>query len=269
MRFFSTGMRLFLLISLTVTLAWVPAYGMNQLPAGEMDVYDFSGKQQSEVEDEKMKIFKMKIYSFAGVEMLQLRELADELGWALDYVPGKKETIIRKDNFSLSLRGIGSLSMDIWDMVEGEAAGEDAPLLIKEGRTYLSLRRAGEFLEQMGEEILVAGFYTDRSSYKKDDKITAHMRLYNFTSESIRLNFGSGQRYDLYLLQDDEEIWRWSDDKFFTMALVFKELEPGEGLSYDLDLEFQPDTGEYILGGELATIPERIKLGGAFITFED
>ena len=66
---------------------------------------------------------------------------------------------------------------------------------------------------------------------------------------------------DLYLLQDDEEIWRWSDDKFFTMALVFKELEPGEGLSYDLDLEFQPDTGEYILCGELATIPKRIKLG--------
>ena len=35
------------------------------------------------------------------------------------------------------------------------------------------------------------------------------------------------------------------------------------------DLEFQPDTGEYILCGELATIPERIKLGGALITFED
>ena len=77
-------------------------------------------------------------------------------------------------------------------------------------------------MEQMGEEILVAGFYTDRSSYKKDDKITAHMRLYNFTSESIRLNFGSGQRYDLYLLQDDEEIWRWSDDKFSPWPLYLK-----------------------------------------------
>ena len=59
----------------------------------------------------------------------------------------------------------------------------------------------------------------------------------------MRLNFGSGQRYDLIYYRIRKKSWRWSEDKFFTMALVFKELEPGGGLSYNLDLEFQPDAG--------------------------
>lgn len=264
-RYLPIGMVLVLVTALVIISGGVSAYGLVQNPVGEIDGAEFSGiKQQSGVEDKNMKILAMRIYNFAGVEMLQLRELADELDWTLTYTPEKK-TVIRKKGFSFTLDNDNNLS---W--TTGATAAEDVGgLLIKDGRTYLSLSKAGELLEQMGEELLLTGLYTDKSVYKKDDNIKVLLCLYNFTSRTMRLNFGSGQRYDLYLLQDKEEIWRWSEDKFFTMALVFKELEPGGGLSYNLDLEFQPDAGEYILGGELATIPEPIDSGEILIKIEE
>ena len=117
----------------------------------------------------------------------------------------------------------------------------------------------------MGEGMIITSLYTDQSVYRTDEKITAHLRLYNFTDKSIRLNFGSGQRYDLYLTQGDEELWRWSDDKFCTMALIYKEIEAGESLEYDLELEPGLSPGEYILAGKLATLPEAMELNEVMI----
>ena len=99
-RYLPIGMVLVLVTALVIISGGVSAYGLVQNPVGEIDGAEFSGiKQQSGVEDKNMKILAMRIYNFAGVEMLQLRELADELDWTLTYTPEKK-TVIRKKGFS-------------------------------------------------------------------------------------------------------------------------------------------------------------------------
>ncbi|MDA2933765.1 BsuPI-related putative proteinase inhibitor [Acidobacteria bacterium AH-259-D05] len=47
----------------------------------------------------------------------------------------------------------------------------------------------------------------------------------NMTSSPIPFTFSSTQQYD-FLIQDDsgQQLWKWSDDKFFAMMMVEKEL---------------------------------------------
>jgi len=47
------------------------------------------------------------------------------------------------------------------------------------------------------------------------------LEITNNGSETVRLNFNSGQQFDFYILGPEEiELWRWSDDKAFTEALT-------------------------------------------------
>jgi uncharacterized protein YndB with AHSA1/START domain len=81
------------------------------------------------------------------------------------------------------------------------------------------------------------------------------IRAYNISGEKLTLYFNSGQSYDLYLFRDNDEIWRWSEGKFFTMAIVSREIEPGEKLSYEVEIPVSGlEVGQYILTGELTTI---------------
>lgn len=243
----------FVVIMVMLFMALFPAFAVKGLEdnpllgAGGLYIEEYFGKKQEGGVEYK----EMKIFNYEGLEMIQLRELADELDWTLIYEPAKREIRVRKGPISYSL----STNED--HFLPG---GGDRVLLIKEGRTYLSLEGVRKLLEHLGEELVLTGLYTGQDLYKKGDNITAHLRLYNYTDEDIRLDFPSGQRYDLYLWQDQQEVWRWSEGKFFTMALIFKEIKAGESLVYDLDLDISLEPGEYILGGELATIPERIKL---------
>jgi len=246
----SFKLRIIFIIIGIIYILLVPAVFANELDAtlsGEIDSL-ISENQNSGVENNKMKI-----YNLAGIEMIQLRDLAEEAGWSLYYDSVKKEIFINNNGQPFSLETLNT-----------DSKGEES-IIIREGRTYLPIGIVREVLQEMGEGMIITSLYTDQSVYRTDEKITAHLRLYNFTDKSIRLNFGSGQRYDLYLTQGDEELWRWSDDKFFTMALIYKELEAGESLEYDLELEPGLSPGEYILAGKLATLPEAMELNEVMI----
>ena len=60
-------------------------------------------------------------------------------------------------------------------------------------------------------------------------KMTARLTLRNTTDKPITLQFASGQRYDLELRNEKGEVvYRWSDDKAFTMSLGQEVIGPGE-----------------------------------------
>ena len=61
---------------------------------------------------------------------------------------------------------------------------------------------------------------TDKMSYSVDESIIITLKIFNYTEEDIAFHFNTGQRYD-FTIEDEEgsEIWRWSEDKMFTMAL--------------------------------------------------
>ena len=109
---------------------------------------------------------------------------------------------------------------------------------------------------------MIVSLNLDRKVYNKNEEIIAHIRTINISEETINLDFSSGQKYDLYIKDNGEEIWRWSEGKFFTMALDRVEIKPGKKLSYDINIpsEIELLPGSYTLSGELSTIKSPVQL---------
>ncbi|QLG62151.1 BsuPI-related putative proteinase inhibitor [Halorarum salinum] len=74
----------------------------------------------------------------------------------------------------------------------------------------------------------------------------------NAGGDAVELPFSDGQRAEFVAERGDEEVWRWSDDRGFTMALGSEELAPGEAVSYDATFP-SPDAGEYEVRAWLTT----------------
>ena len=61
---------------------------------------------------------------------------------------------------------------------------------------------------------------TNKMSYSVGEPIKMTLKIFNYTEEEITFHFNTGQRYD-FIIEDEEgsEIWRWSQNMMFTMAL--------------------------------------------------
>ena len=68
---------------------------------------------------------------------------------------------------------------------------------------------------------------TDKMSYSVGEPIKITLKIFNYTEEEITFHFNTGQRYD-FIIEDEEgsKIWRWSEDKMFTMVLGEEILGP-------------------------------------------
>lgn len=194
----------------------------------------------------------LRIYKIEGKEMIQLREIADRYNWSLAFNSEEKSIIIRGNGKIIHL--------SLEEKTLNKRHLSDTPV-IKDGRTYLSIDNLQRLIDEIEEGlVLLTGLYTDNSNYRVDEEITAHIIAYNLSNDEINLDFSSGQRYDLAIYQGDEEVWRWSEGRFFTMALARETLKPGESLKYDLQIPIDLDPGEYILSGKLTTINSAIDL---------
>jgi hypothetical protein len=60
----------------------------------------------------------------------------------------------------------------------------------------------------------------DKISYSVGEPIKMALKVFNYTKEDINFQFNTSQRYD-FIIEDEEgnEIWRWSQDRMFAMAL--------------------------------------------------
>lgn len=77
-------------------------------------------------------------------------------------------------------------------------------------------------------------FVKDNDVYKMKIKIT------NNSDKEVVINHTSGQKYDFILLDNKKEaVYKWSDGRFFTMALIDTTIAAGETVEFteDLDLE--------------------------------
>jgi|GEM_PF-910925 len=80
----------------------------------------------------------------------------------------------------------------------------------------------------------------------------------NTTNEQIALLFSDGQRMEVVLNKNGEEVYRWSSGKAFTQAIEQVNLAPGESWEYSANDELEVDPGRYdfeawITAGELET----------------
>ncbi|MFP4017540.1 MAG: BsuPI-related putative proteinase inhibitor [Halanaerobiales bacterium] len=242
---------LFIIIAVVYIFTVTSAYAIETTDQSRQFGEDnFRGKQIG------VELLKMRIYNFEGREMFKLRDLAEKCGWSIQYDSISKEITLINNGKSMVLDLDQRLSKDV---------------KLIEGRSYLSIEKARDVFEEVGENTkLITGLYTDQEEYMTGNPVTAHIRVYNMSKESIKLDFSSGQRYDLYLERDNKEIWRWSDGKFFTMALARVEIEAGDSMEFDVEIDTDKDAdltpGKYILSGELAIIGSAIELNDITIT---
>ncbi|MBM7615195.1 BsuPI-related putative proteinase inhibitor [Alkaliphilus hydrothermalis] len=73
-----------------------------------------------------------------------------------------------------------------------------------------------------------------RAIYEKQDEgIDVDFKLINTTREAKEITFPSGQQFEMIIVDDGgEEVYRFSEGRFFTMAMTSKQLQPGEVLHW-------------------------------------
>ena len=70
---------------------------------------------------------------------------------------------------------------------------------------------------------------TDKAVYRPGQPIRITFEVFNHTPTPVRFDFTSSQRYDIVIEdQQGKEIWRWSADRMFTMALGQETLGPAK-----------------------------------------
>jgi hypothetical protein len=91
--------------------------------------------------------------------------------------------------------------------------------------------------------------------------LQATFTIKNATSSPIPFTFSNSQQYD-FLIQDDsgQELWEWSDDRFFAMMIVEKELGQEPWVYRErlpaVNREGHPlPEGQYTLRARLTSIP--------------
>jgi hypothetical protein len=80
------------------------------------------------------------------------------------------------------------------------------------------------------------------------------LELLNNSEETMEIGFSSGQQYEIIVRNKDtnEEVYRFSEGKMFTEALIFKELASKESLTWYVDWEFGSlPPGSYVVTATL------------------
>lgn len=114
--------------------------------------------------------------------------------------------------------------------------------------TDLAIKRELKLKEQKAS----AGRFETRASYElKDGKVIFDFELVNNFPVAKELQFGSGQQFEVVITDErGEEVYRFSDGKFFTMALIYKTIQSGETLKWQDSWDLTNKDGEKVTAGE-------------------
>jgi hypothetical protein len=92
----------------------------------------------------------------------------------------------------------------------------------------------------------------DRASYPPEFEFQARMTLENSTGKPLRLEFGSGQSFDLFLKDArGNPVYQWSANRMFPMVLREETVEGEKNWTATDRLRLEP--GEYVMEAVLAT----------------
>ena len=87
---------------------------------------------------------------------------------------------------------------------------------------------------------------TNRRQYQRGEQVQITFVKCNVSSRTIRLNYNTGQRFDIAALRDGREVWRWSDDQFFTQAAGTETLRPGQCRTYTATWDLRNRQGNFV-----------------------
>ncbi len=93
---------------------------------------------------------------------------------------------------------------------------------------------------------------------QQENQLIFTLRLYNESLRDLTLPFGSGQQFEIVVKDEQgEEVYRYSADKMFTMALQMIELKAGDKMewleTWDLSSHDVPE-GTYTVEAEVMVL---------------
>ncbi len=105
--------------------------------------------------------------------------------------------------------------------------------------------------ELTSQEPVKTGEYETKGTYEiKDDKVIFHFEFISHHTEPQELMFGSGQQFELVITNEEgEEVYRFSDGKSFTMAIINKTLNPGQSMKWQDEWDMTDKEGNKLSRG--------------------
>jgi intracellular proteinase inhibitor BsuPI/copper amine oxidase-like protein len=100
---------------------------------------------------------------------------------------------------------------------------------------------------------------TDKKEYRAGEPVQLTLEARNTSGAPVTLQMSSGQKYDFEVARGDTVVWKWSDDRMFTQALVDMTVAPNQTLVYRETWNQRSregravEPGEYTLTGYLTT----------------
>jgi hypothetical protein len=84
-----------------------------------------------------------------------------------------------------------------------------------------------------------------------NDKVSFDFELFSNYERKAQLMFSSGQQFEIVITNEmGEEVYRFSEGKFFTEALIFKDLEPGESIKWHDEWDMKNKEGNKVASGK-------------------
>ena len=136
----------------------------------------------------------------------------------------------------------------IFDPKTNTTYGELATLI------YFTDKAISKSLEQSLEgetPSIIKGRLETRASHEiKDGKVVFNLELMSHYTKPVELMFSSGQQFEITVTDEaGNEVYRYSDGKFFTLALLNKTINPGESLKWQDEWDLTNKDGEKISFG--------------------
>lgn len=146
---------------------------------------------------------------------------------------------------------------DIFDPKTGVTYGELAALIFNTAKSI-------EEEKEADVQPIAKDRFETRGNYQiKDGKVVFDFELMSHYTEAKELMFGSGQQFELAINDEKgNEVYRFSDDKFFTLALITKTINPGEALKWQDEWNMTDKDGKKLTSGkyqakiEIMVVPE-------------
>ncbi|RXE59977.1 BsuPI-related putative proteinase inhibitor [Acetivibrio mesophilus] len=187
-------------------------------------------------------------------ELMQI--WADKTGKDLDKIPVIK-MLIYVDLGEVDTKYYQSIMVAYMkDVAKGRGEGIfDPKTSVTYGELATLIFNTAESIEKEKEanvQPIAKERFETRGNYEiKDDKVVFDFELMSHYTEAKELMFGSGQQFEVTITDEKgNEVYRFSEGKFFTLALVPKTINPGEAIKWQDEWDMTDKEGNKLTTGK-------------------
>jgi hypothetical protein len=127
--------------------------------------------------------------------------------------------------------------------------------------------------EELKPEIpsIVEGNLETRGNYTiSDGKVTFDFELFSNYEKTKELSFSSGQQFQLTITDESgNEVYKYSDGKFYTEALILKNIGPGESIKWSDEWDMTNKEGIKLTSGNYKATIKILVIQGEEKSIED